>query len=88
MKSVLIVAVAALFTIAGNASANEALAQKSGCMKCHDIEKNKKGPSFKASAAKYKGKQAELVKEWKENHEDVKISDGDLNTLMKWVLSL
>jgi hypothetical protein len=36
-----------------------------------------------ASAAKYKGKEAELVKEWKETHEDVEMSDSDLNTLIK-----
>lgn len=89
MKSFLIAATAAtVIAFSGTASASEALAQKNGCTKCHDVEKKKKGPSFKASAAKFKGKEAELTKQWKEDHEDVKISDDDLGALLKWVLSL
>src|SRR6478672_6966131 len=34
----------------------EALAKKSGCLKCHSVDKKKDGPSFKETAAKYKGK--------------------------------
>ena len=45
-----------MIAFSGTASASEALAQKNGCTKCHDVEKKKKGPSFKASAAKFKGK--------------------------------
>jgi cytochrome c len=37
-------------------SAAEALAKKSGCMKCHSVSAKKEGPSFKETAAKYKGK--------------------------------
>ena len=37
-------------------SAAEALAKKSGCMKCHSVSAKKEGPSFKDTAAKYKGK--------------------------------
>jgi cytochrome c len=37
-------------------SAAEGLAKKSGCMKCHAISAKKDGPSFKETAAKYKGK--------------------------------
>jgi cytochrome c len=33
--------------------------KKNDCTKCHTIEKNKKGPSYKKVAAKYKGKEAE-----------------------------
>lgn len=88
MKSMLIAATAAAVLAAGNAYASEDLAKSSGCMKCHAIDAKKKGPSFKASAAKYKGKEAELTKEWKENHEDVKISDADLSKLLKWILSM
>ena len=43
----------------------EALLKKSGCMKCHSVSAKKEGPSFKESAAKYKGKpdaQAALFK--------------------------
>jgi cytochrome c len=34
----------------------EALLKKSGCMKCHSVSAKKEGPSFKETAAKYKGK--------------------------------
>lgn len=36
--------------------AAEALAKKSGCMKCHSVSAKKEGPPFKETAAKYKGK--------------------------------
>jgi cytochrome c len=34
----------------------EGLLKKSGCMKCHALSAKKEGPSFKDTAAKYKGK--------------------------------
>src|SRR5216110_1737032 len=37
-------------------SGAEALLKKSGCMKCHSVSADKDGPSFKKTAAKYKGK--------------------------------
>jgi cytochrome c len=37
-------------------SAAEGLLKKSGCMKCHSVSADKDGPSFKKTAAKYKGK--------------------------------
>jgi cytochrome c len=42
-----------------DADAAQALAKKSDCLKCHAIDKTKKGPSYKKVAAKYKGKTAE-----------------------------
>jgi cytochrome c len=39
-----------------DADAAQALAKKNDCMKCHAIDKDKKGPSYKKIAAKYKGK--------------------------------
>jgi len=39
-----------------DAAATEALMKKSNCFKCHAIDKKKDGPSFKQTAAKYKGK--------------------------------
>ena len=54
---------AVMALVAGGASAQavdtsaaEALAKKSGCMKCHSVSAKKEGPSFKETAAKYKGK--------------------------------
>jgi cytochrome c len=37
-------------------SAAQALAKKSGCLKCHSVSAKKEGPPFKETAAKYKGK--------------------------------
>lgn len=37
-------------------SAAEALMKKSGCNKCHSVSAKKEGPSFRETAAKYKGK--------------------------------
>jgi cytochrome c len=39
-----------------DAGAAEALAKKSGCLKCHSVTQKKDAPSFKETAAKYKGK--------------------------------
>ena len=33
-----------------------ALMKKSGCNKCHSLDKKKEGPPFKETASKYKGK--------------------------------
>lgn len=41
---------------AADAEAAKALAKQNNCMKCHGIDKDKDGPSFKKSAAKFKGK--------------------------------
>lgn len=46
-----------------DADAAKDLAQDNDCFKCHSIDKPKKGPSFKKTAAKYKGKEAEGVKD-------------------------
>jgi cytochrome c len=39
-----------------DADAAQALAKKNDCFKCHAVDKDKKGPSYKKIAAKYKGK--------------------------------
>ena len=47
---------AALMVIsAGQALANESLAQKSGCLGCHSVNKRVVGPAFNDVTAKYKG---------------------------------
>ena len=62
MKSgIVLIAAAALALAAAHARAQdvgaaEALTKKSGCMKCHSVSADKDGPSFKKTAAKYKGK--------------------------------
>lgn len=54
-KWLLVPAAAAALLISGQASADLALAKKSGCLACHSIEKKIVGPSWKDVAAKYKG---------------------------------
>jgi cytochrome c len=58
-----IVIAAALFAAATTAQAQgvdaaaaEALMKKSNCFKCHSVTQKKDGPSYKETAAKYKGK--------------------------------
>ncbi len=41
---------------AADADAAKATIKANGCFKCHSVDKEKDGPSFKATAAKYKGK--------------------------------
>ena len=102
---------ATLFAAAGismpaaavDADAAQALAKKNDCFKCHAIDKEKKGPSYKKIAAKYKGKpegQDAMIKNFTTGPK-VKLDDGTeedhkiLNTkdvaaqknLADWILS-
>ena len=52
----LVLAFAAPAARAQDSAAAEALMKKSGCTKCHAVSAKKDGPSFKETAAKYKGK--------------------------------
>ncbi|HJW56105.1 MAG TPA: c-type cytochrome [Burkholderiaceae bacterium] len=78
------------------------LAQKSGCMACHGIDKKIVGPAYKDVAKKYKGNkdaEAMLVKKIKEGGAGVwgpipmpanspQVSDTNIKTLTAWILSL
>jgi cytochrome c len=59
MKSVWIGALVASGLVVSGAApaadANMELAQKSGCLACHALDKKVVGPAFKEIAAKYKG---------------------------------
>ncbi len=55
MKAIVIAAAAVLAMGAGVASADQALAQKSACMSCHQLAKKVVGPSYQDVAKKYKG---------------------------------
>lgn len=94
MKTVLIAtAIAAGVLFAGAAQANPDLAQKT-CGKCHEMDKKKKGPAYKATAAKWKGKanaEADIfkfVKDASGDHPEFKASDDDIKTVIKWILTL
>ena len=95
MKLVLISAFVAAGVLAtGAAQASPELSKSAGCAKCHEIDKKKKGPAFKDSAAKYKGKaDAEAVifksiTDPKGDHPEMKASPEDTKTMIKWILTL
>jgi cytochrome c len=86
-----------------DAEAARALAKGNDCLKCHAIDKDKKGPSLQKIAAKYKGKadgQEKAIKGMTEGKK-VKLSDGseedhkkidtkdpkELKNLADWILA-
>ncbi len=92
--------------VAGAASVDEdaahALAKKSGCLKCHAIDKKKDAPSYKEIAKKYSGKpdaEDKLYKHAisnpdvevdgkKEKHDSPKSKDEkEIRNLVRWVLT-
>ncbi|MDO9226240.1 MAG: c-type cytochrome [Thiobacillus sp.] len=101
MKAIVIAAAAALALTTGVASADQALAQKSACMSCHQLDKKVVGPSFRDVAKKYKGDAKaddHLVTVIKKGGKGVwgpvpmpphpQVSDDNAEKLAKWVLSL
>ncbi|HNZ56075.1 MAG TPA: c-type cytochrome [Methylophilaceae bacterium] len=103
MKALLVtVAVAGSLMIAGQASANQALAQKSGCLACHSIDKKVLGPSYKDVAAKYKGDktaEAKLIEKVKKGGSGTwgpmpmpanspQVKDEDIKTIVQWILAM
>jgi cytochrome c len=105
----LLAAAAAVFAFslpaaaAVDADAANKMIKDNGCTKCHSVDKDKKGPSFKKTAAKYKGKgDAEakltdfLTKSPKvkfddgseEEHKAVSAKDAaQLKNLIQWILA-
>ena len=97
-----LIALAALGIAAFPAAANEEFAKKSACIACHVVEKKIVGPSFKDVAAKYrtdKGAEAKLVEKVKKGGvgawgqvpmppNSPQVKDADIQTLVKWILSL
>ncbi len=89
---------------AADATAAQSLAQKSGCFKCHGVDKKKDGPALRDAAAKYRGNpdaeqklvyhvtSGEMVKfddGHEEAHKKVKSSDpNEIKNLVNWILAL
>ena len=86
---------------AQDAKAGEAAIKKNGCLKCHSVSADKDGPSFKKTAAKYKGKadaEAQLTEKLtkgmkaktaggaEEDHKTVK-ANADTTNMIQWILS-
>lgn len=83
-------------------AAAEALLKENKCGKCHSVDKQKDGPSFKKTAAKYKGKadaesklfthlttgpMVEIDGE-KEEHKEIKAKDdASVKNLIHYILS-
>ena len=94
---------AAPVAAAVDADAAQALAKKSGCMKCHAVDKSKKGPSFQKTAAKFKGKadgeakvtdvitKGPKVKAEDGTEEEHKVVDSkdpkEIKNLVQWILA-
>jgi cytochrome c len=89
MKVVLISAAIALGVLTiGQAQASADLAN-ANCGKCHEMDKKKKGPSYKSMATKYKGNEAgalKAVQDPKGDHPEVKAKPEDVTTVVKWIL--
>lgn len=78
------------------------LAQKSGCLACHGVDKKILGPGYTEIAKKYKGNkdaEAMLAKKIKDGSSGVwgpipmpangsKVSDAEIQTLVAWILSM
>jgi len=88
---------------AGGASnqAAQDLANKSGCLACHTVDKKVVGPAYKDVAAKYAGQpdaEAKLIQKVKNGGAGVwgqvpmppntQVKDEDIKTLVDWILSL
>ena len=99
MKKMLLAALL-LGTAAAPAMANLALAQKNNCLSCHSVDAKLVGPAYKDVAKKYagdKGAEAKLIAKVKAGGSGVwgpipmppnsQVSDADIKTLVKWVLS-
>ena len=84
-----------------DAKAAEALAQKSGCIACHNVDKKVVGPAYKDVAAKYsadKDAVTKLAAKVKQGGSGVwgpvpmppnpQVPDADIKTIVGWILSL
>lgn len=105
MKALLLaIAAASSMLVAAqvNAADASALAQKSGCLACHSVDKKVLGPAYKDVAAKYKGDktaEAKLIAKVKAGGSGVwgpmpmppnspQVKDADITAIVQWVLSL
>lgn len=92
----------ALIADAADDAAAEALMKKSGCFKCHSVDKKKDGPSFKETAGKMKGKPDAEQKLYThltthptikvdgkdEKHESLKTTnEGEIKNVVSWILT-
>ncbi|MEI6146793.1 MAG: class I cytochrome c [Methylococcales bacterium] len=86
-----------------DADAAKALAKQNNCFRCHGVDKDKDGPSFVKSSAKFKadpkatekllhhltsGETAKFPDGHEEAHMILKVDDAkEINNLIAWILS-
>jgi cytochrome c len=100
MKRFIVALGAAGLAVSLSVKANEELAKKHGCFACHTVDKKLVGPSYQDVAAKYRGDktaEAKLFDKVKKGGQGVwgqipmppnaQVPDGDIKTLVKWILS-
>ncbi|HEX6268158.1 MAG TPA: c-type cytochrome [Burkholderiales bacterium] len=96
----LILGASAALAASSAAMASPELAKKHACFACHAVDKKLVGPSYKDVAGKYrgdKGAEARLVDKVKKGSQgtwgqvpmppNTAVPDGDVRTLVKWILS-
>ena len=102
MKTLILTALsAALLTLSGAATADQALAQKNACMSCHGVDKKIVGPAFNDVAKKYAGDktaEAKLMAKVKTGGKGAwgeipmppnpQVSDAYSKKIIAWVLGL
>jgi len=100
MKVLIGAMLAAGAVVAAPVQADEALAKKSNCLACHQIDKKSVGPAYKDIAKKYKGQDvaAKLAEKVKKGGQGVwgpvpmppnaAVSDADIKKLVDWILKL
>jgi cytochrome c len=106
MKAVLGIAAAAALLVAGQAAADDqlALAQKSGCMACHQVAVKVVGPAYKDVAKKYAGDAGAVDKLTKKviaggkdtwgpvpmppKGGNAAVKDEDIKKIVGWIMSL
>jgi cytochrome c len=86
---------------AADVDAAKAAAKQNNCMKCHGLDKDKDGPSFKKTAAKYKGKadaesklfthlttapKVKLSDGTEEEHKKIKATEAETKNLIQYIL--
>ena len=101
-KLLMVSAAAAVLFVSTQATADLALAKKSGCLACHSVEKKIVGPAWKDVGKKYAGDagaKANLISKVKSGGKGVwgpapmppyspRVSDANIEKLVDFILSL
>lgn len=92
MKALLFAAAAAIGLASGAALAQGDVLRSRGCLTCHEMERQKVGPSFRDIAARHKGDKSragQIVARMKEGkgHPKVAGSDAELRAAVEAALS-